>query len=182
MWRVCCAERMFARLLTVIPFIAVIPLIAIAIVVTIIPVVAIIARIPVAIVVALRAAVFVGIALIEIGLDFDIFAVVFAAFAVAFFIAPVAAIAVVIAPFAALRAVFVLAAAEVGEHAEIMVGKLQIIFCLHPITIQLRILRQLFIFFEHLGGVSARTIVDARGRAWCSAISRRARVMRSRRN
>lgn len=42
-----------------------------------------------------------------------------------------------------------------------MVGKLQIIFCLHPITVQLGVLRQLLIFFEHLGGVSARTIVDA---------------------
>ena len=42
-----------------------------------------------------------------------------------------------------------------------MVGKLQIIFRLHPITVQLGVLRQLFIFFEHLGGVSARTIVDA---------------------
>lgn len=148
----------FARLLAVIPFIAVIAIATVAIVVT---VVAITALIPVAIFIALRATVFVGIALIDIGFDVGIFAFAFAAFVVTIFIAPIAAFAVVIAPFATLRTVFVLTAAEIGQHAEIMVGKLQIIFRLHTITVQLGVLRQLFIFFEHLGSVSAGAIVDA---------------------
>jgi hypothetical protein len=150
----------FARLLTVIPFIAVIAITTVTVVVAIIPVVALV---PVAIVAPLRAAVFV-LALTQFSFDIDAigcFVGDVTAFIVALFIAPIATFAIIIAPFAALRAVFFLTAAEIGEHAEIMVGKLQIIFRLHTITVQLGVLRQLFIFFEHLGSVSARAIVDA---------------------
>jgi hypothetical protein len=144
--------------LTVIPFIAFIAIATVAV-----SVVAIIALVPVATFAPLRTAVFI-IAMTQIG--FDVAAVgyflgEFTAFIVAFFIAPIATFAIIIPPFITLRAVFFLTAAEIGEHTEIMVGKLQIIFRLHTITVQLGVLRQLFIFFEHLGSVSASTIVDA---------------------
>ncbi len=53
-----------------------------------------------------------------------------------------------------------LAAAEIGEDAEIMVGELQVILSVYAVTVELRVLRQLFVFLQHLRCVSARTIVD----------------------
>jgi hypothetical protein len=150
----------FARLLTVIPFIAVIAIATVTVVVAIIPVVALVAL---AIVGPLRASVFI-IALTQISFDIDAIGCFLgdvATFIVALVIAPIATFAVIIPPFIALRAVFFLTATEIGEHAEIMVRELQIIFRLYPITVQLGVLRQLFIFFEHLRSVSARAIVDA---------------------
>lgn len=88
--------------------------------------------------------------------DFSLFAF----FAhIALIIAPVAAFAFFVAPFA-LRAAFFLTAAIIGEHTEIMVGELQIIFRVHPVAIMLCVLRQLFEFFEHLARVAARPVVD----------------------
>jgi hypothetical protein len=41
-----------------------------------------------------------------------------------------------------------------------MVSKLKVIFRVHAVTIELRILCQLFIFFQHLRCVSARTVIN----------------------
>ena len=54
-----------------------------------------------------------------------------------------------------------LATAEVGENAEIMVGELQMIFGVDAVAIELRIACQFFVFFQHLGGIATRPIVDA---------------------
>jgi hypothetical protein len=94
----------------------------------------------------------------RVGTAFAVIAVV------TFFIAPIAFFATVTildTPFTARWTVFFLAALEIGEHAEIMVRELVKIFGLHPITVQVGILRQLFIFFEHLRRVAACPIVDA---------------------
>ena len=89
------------------------------------------------------------------------FAAIFAS--AALFIAPIAILAVFIlvaAPFALRRTAFFLTAADVGKYAEIMVGKLEIIFGLHAVAIMLRVLRLLFEFLQHLRSVAARPIVD----------------------
>jgi hypothetical protein len=59
-----------------------------------------------------------------------------------------------------LRPLFLLARPAVGQHAEIMVGKLQIIFELHPITRHLCFARQILVLFEQLRGIAARAIVN----------------------
>jgi hypothetical protein len=48
-----------------------------------------------------------------------------------------------------------------GQHAEIMVGELKVIFGEHAVAWLLRVTRKCFIFFEQLRRVSTRTIVDA---------------------
>jgi hypothetical protein len=54
----------------------------------------------------------------------------------------------------------VLARFVIGNHTEIVVSKLQVIFGLHAVTIVLRILRQLLIFVEQLRRISARAAVN----------------------
>ena len=54
-----------------------------------------------------------------------------------------------------------LATAEVGENAEIMVGELQMIFGVDAVAIELRIACQFFVFFQHLRGIATRPVVDA---------------------
>ena len=49
----------------------------------------------------------------------------------------------------------------VGDHAKIMVCELQIIFRRDAITIEVGIVGQLAIFFQHLRGIAARTAVHA---------------------
>lgn len=51
--------------------------------------------------------------------------------------------------------------AVVGKDAEIMIGKLQIIFGVDPVPDKLRIARHVAVFFEKLGSVAARAIVNA---------------------
>jgi hypothetical protein len=58
-------------------------------------------------------------------------------------------------------AIFLEARASLGQHAEVMIGKLQIIFDVDAVTLHLRIARERLIFLEQLGGIAARTIVDA---------------------
>ena len=48
----------------------------------------------------------------------------------------------------------------IGDHAEIVVGKLQVIFGLNAITVEVCVLRQLAILFEHLGGIAPCAAVD----------------------
>jgi hypothetical protein len=80
-------------------------------------------------------------------------------FYVAFFVAPITTFTIIAAPFA-LRTAFFLPAAVIGQYAEIMVCELVIIFGLHAVAIQLGILRQLFVFFEHLRCITTRPVVD----------------------
>lgn len=137
---------------------------------TIVAIIAVItiAAVPVAIIAIttiialLRTALFALFAFFAIFVEvIGIYRFILTGFGFAIFIAPFAAFAVIIAPFIALRAIFFLAAAEIGEHAEIMVSKLMIIFGLHPVAIQLGILCQLLVLFQHLSRITARTIIDA---------------------
>lgn len=124
--------------------------------VAVIPVVAIAAVVAVVALLTLRTAI-VLILISSFDDDFGFFVFVGT---IAGFIAPVIAIlTLVTAPFA-LRAAFFLAAPIVGEHAEIMVGKLQIIFGVHPVAIMLGVLRQFFVFFQHLARIAAGAVVN----------------------
>ena len=49
--------------------------------------------------------------------------------------------------------------AGIGNHPEIVIGELQVIFFLHPITVQMGIVRQLAVFFEHLRRIAPRPAV-----------------------
>ena len=69
-------------------------------------------------------------------------------------------VAVVIAIIAVTRLLLVLPGLEIGLHAEIVIGELQIIFRVHPVVIHLRILRELLVFLQKLSGIAARAIVD----------------------
>ena len=48
-----------------------------------------------------------------------------------------------------------------AQHAEIMIGELQIIFGVDPIALHLGVAGQRLVLLEQLGGIAARTIVDA---------------------
>jgi hypothetical protein len=54
-----------------------------------------------------------------------------------------------------------LTGAIVGQHAEIMVGKLEIIFGIHPVARHLRVAGHILVFLKKLGRVAARAVVDA---------------------
>ncbi len=105
------------------------------------------------IMVTLWTAIFAVIRIVGLG------AVFVTGFDVAFFVAPINTFTIIAAPFA-LRTAFFLPAAVIGQHAEIMICELVIIFGLHAVAIQLGILRQLFIFFEHLRRIATRPVVD----------------------
>ncbi len=60
-----------------------------------------------------------------------------------------------------IRVGFFIPRATFGEHAEIMVGELEIIFGEHAVAGLLRVARKRFVFFEQLRGIAARAIVDA---------------------
>jgi len=53
-----------------------------------------------------------------------------------------------------------LTGAVVGQNAEIMIGKLQIIFRIHPIPGHLRVASHILVFFKKLGRIAAGAIVD----------------------
>src|SRR5690606_34788933 len=55
--------------------------------------------------------------------------------------------------------IFALCAA-IGDHTEVVIGELQVVFGLHPIAVQRRIVRQLPVFFEKLRRIAARAAVD----------------------
>ncbi|MBB4153633.1 hypothetical protein GGQ80_001539 [Sphingomonas jinjuensis] len=48
----------------------------------------------------------------------------------------------------------------VGEHAEIMIRELEVIFCGDAVALALRIRREILVLLEKLGGVAARAVVD----------------------
>lgn len=55
---------------------------------------------------------------------------------------------------------FFLPGAIVGQHAEIMVSELQIIFGVHPVARHLGIARHILVFFQKLRGVAPGAVVD----------------------
>ena len=119
-------------------FIAVKPFVAILAVAP----VAVVAIISVTAIVALRAAIFAFLAFISVfdrNIGFGIFFI--AGFEVALIFAPLTAFAIVVPPLVALRTILFLSAAVIGENTEIMICKLVVIFGLHPVTVQLGVLR-----------------------------------------
>lgn len=67
----------------------------------------------------------------------------------------------VVAITVTLRALFVLTGLVVGDHAEIMVRKLQIIFLLHTVAMMVGVLRKLLVLIEQLRRITARAAIDA---------------------
>ncbi len=62
---------------------------------------------------------------------------------------------------ATLALLLFLTGAIVGQHAEIMVGELEIIFRVHPIPGQLRVAGHVPVFLKKLGSITTRPVVDA---------------------
>lgn len=62
---------------------------------------------------------------------------------------------------ATARLIFLKARARFGEHAEIMIGKLQIIFGVDPIALHLGVAGKRLVFLEQLGRIAACPIIDA---------------------
>ena len=58
----------------------------------------------------------------------------------------------------------------VGQHTEIMVRKLEIIFHIHPVASHLRIARKVAIFLEQLSGITACAVIDPVARIPVAAI------------
>lgn len=57
-------------------------------------------------------------------------------------------------------ALFFLAHAGVGDHAEIVIGKLQVVFGLDAVAIHMGVLRKLAILLEQLGGIAPGAAID----------------------
>jgi hypothetical protein len=74
--------------------------------------------------------------------------------------AVIALLLALILPAVAARLVFFVARARIGQHTEIMVAELQIIFGQHPVARLLGIARQRLVFFKKLRRVPARTVID----------------------
>ncbi len=62
---------------------------------------------------------------------------------------------------AAAGLIFFEARARFGKHAEIMIGKLQIIFGVDAVTLHLGVARQRLVFLEQLGRIAACPIINA---------------------
>ena len=69
-----------------------------------------------------------------------------------------AIVGVALGPLAAL--LFVLLRLGIGNDAEIVVGKLEVIFRLHPVVVQRCFVCQLAVLFQQLRGIAARAAVD----------------------
>lgn len=50
--------------------------------------------------------------------------------------------------------------AAIGNHAEVVIGKLQIVFGLHAVTVQVRVRCKFAILLQHLGGIAPCAAVD----------------------
>jgi hypothetical protein len=61
---------------------------------------------------------------------------------------------------AAARLIFFKARTRFGQHAEIMIGELQIIFGVDAIPLHLRIAGERFVFFQQLRGIATGAVVD----------------------
>ncbi len=62
---------------------------------------------------------------------------------------------------ATARLIFLKARARFGKYAEIMIGKLQIIFSVDAVALHLGVTRQRLVFLEQLGRIAACPIIDA---------------------
>ena len=51
----------------------------------------------------------------------------------------------------------------VGNDTEVVVGKLQVVFGLHPVVVQRRFVRQLLVLFQQLRGIATRAGIDPVG-------------------
>ena len=71
----------------------------------------------------------------------------------------------------AFRLGFVLTGLVVGDHTEIMVGELQIIFGLHAVAIMLGVLGKLLVLVEQLRGIAASAAVDPVARIGAALIA-----------
>ncbi len=133
---------------------AVVPVIAI------IPIVALIAVAPVAVVPALTIVARFVTAALEI---LPAIGGLIGANVLAAFIARVEIVEIIVeALIAGAEALLLLLlpGAVVGQDAEIMVGKLQIIFRIHPIARHLGVARHIPVFFKKLGRIAARAVVN----------------------
>ena len=72
----------------------------------------------------------------------------------------VAILAILILLLALTLALLLEAGAAFGEHAEIMIRELEIIFGHHPVALGLGVPREIAVFLVELDGVAARPIVD----------------------
>ena len=57
-------------------------------------------------------------------------------------------------------ALFFLAGPGVGDHAEIVVGELEVVLRQHPVAILVRVLGQFAVLLQQLGGIAPRAAVD----------------------
>ncbi len=72
------------------------------------------------------------------------------------------AIAITFLPaFAGASALLVLTHTGIGEDAEIVVGKLEVIFLRHPVTIEVRVMGELAILLQQLRSIAPRPAVDS---------------------
>ena len=62
---------------------------------------------------------------------------------------------------ALLRILFLEARARLGQHAEIVIGELQVIFGVHPVARHLRVASEILVFLKQLRGIATCAIVDA---------------------
>jgi hypothetical protein len=102
-----------------------------------------------------------------------------ALFQTAFGLAVIVVLAVeaIVVAVAAKALLLFLPRAVVGQDPEIMIRELQIIFGIDAVALRLGIARQILVFLKKLGGIAARTIVDAITRIAAPAITLRARII-----
>ena len=117
-----------------------------------------IARFPIAVTIAFTIAVAIATIIAAIGL-IGIDPVISHAVAIAVEILVIAIVELVVR--VAARLAFFKARAGFGKNAEIMIGKLQIIFGVDAVALHLRVTGQRFVFFKQLRRITARAIVDA---------------------
>jgi hypothetical protein len=84
----------------------------------------------------------------------SVFGAVFAVIAVAI------RLAAFLPTLLAAIALLFLTDALVGEHAEIVIGELEVIFLLHAVAIEVRVVRQLAVLLEQLRRIPTRPAVD----------------------
>ena len=87
------------------------------------------------------------------------------------------AVEAIVVAVAAKALLLFLPRAVVGQDPEIMIREMQIIFGVDAVALRLGIARQILVFLKKLGGIAARTIVDAIARIAAPAITLRARII-----
>ena len=80
--------------------------------------------------------------------------------AIALSLAVFAAFLAFLPAISARAALLFLADALIGDDAEIVIGELEVILLQHPVPIEVRVMRQLAVLFQHLRGIAARPAVN----------------------